>query len=92
MMQDKVREFVAKHNLKTTPEIRLLDAVSEMGEVAKELIKMTDYGKNPPTYRKEIEEELGDLLFSILCLANHYDIIIDRALDKVLAKYEERLT
>lgn len=44
-IQQRVKEFCKKHNLEYSPEYHLLDTMSELGEVAKEVIKMTDYGK-----------------------------------------------
>jgi len=34
-LQEKVQEFCDTHNLNTTPESRLIDVVSELGEVPK---------------------------------------------------------
>lgn len=90
-LQLQVRNFVHEHELNTDPEWRALDIVSEMGEVAKEILKTTDYGKKEPKYRKEIELEIGDVLFSIMCLANSYEIDIEKALDKSMKKYMHRI-
>ncbi|NOX71962.1 MAG: nucleotide pyrophosphohydrolase [Candidatus Micrarchaeota archaeon] len=90
-LQKKVKEFCRQHNLDAPAEHRVLDALSELGEVAKEILKMTDYGKRKPEYRKEIENELGDLLFSIIALANSFDVDLGQALDMALKKYEQRL-
>lgn len=43
-IQQKVAEFVKKYKLKHPPEISALDLVSEIGELAKEIIKTTNYG------------------------------------------------
>lgn len=36
-------------------EFRLLDTMSELGEVAKELLKMSNYGRQPMEYRETLE-------------------------------------
>ena len=89
--QEKVKNFVKKHDLEAKPEFRALDIVSELGEVAKELLKASKYGKSEALYSEGIKKELGDLLFSVICLANSYNINLSEALDIVLKDYEERI-
>ena len=91
VIQQKIKQFVEKYNLKTKPELRMLDVISEAGEVSKEILKMTQYGRQKATYRKEIELEIADLLFSVVCLATHYNIDVEKAIETILKKYEERL-
>ena len=90
-VQSRIREFCKKHDLDASPEHRMLDAVSEFGEVAKELLKMSSYGRREPVFREEIRSELGDVLFSLIALANSLDVNLADALDAVLFKYEKRL-
>ncbi len=61
-----------------------------MGEVSKEILKSTNYGKEEFKFREEIKEELGDLLFSIIVLANQLNIDLEDSLLNVLNKYEKR--
>jgi NTP pyrophosphatase (non-canonical NTP hydrolase) len=44
-----------------------------------------------PTIQGRVDE-LGDLLFSIVSLANATDVDVETALDRTLAKYRRRLT
>ena len=37
-VQDKVKNFCEQHNLSTSSEARFLDIVSELGEMAKEIL------------------------------------------------------
>jgi len=37
-LQDKVKIFCEDHNLSTSAEVRLIDLVSELGELAKEIL------------------------------------------------------
>ncbi len=90
-IQQKIEEFCKKHNLEHPPEHRLLDAMSELGEVAKEILKMTDYGKKQLEFRKEIKSELGDVLYSLITVANFFNIDLGEALEMVIKKYEKRL-
>ena len=52
---------------------------------------MSDYGRKPLEYREELKSELGDLLYSVITIANSFDIDLEEALNRVLEKYEKRL-
>jgi len=90
-LQKKVSEFIAANGLDTGVEFRALDLVSEVGEVAKEILKMTDYGKSEAKPREELRGEIGDALFALVALANRLDVDLEEALELVLAKYASRL-
>lgn len=91
-IQRNVNEFVTEHQLHTDPTSRLLDLVSEVGEVAKEVLKGSHYGQTEFMLdRKKWTEEVGDVLFSLVCLANSTDVDLESALQDVLDKYRERL-
>lgn len=90
-LQKKIKQFVEEYNLQHSAEIAALDLVSEVGEVAKEIIKTTNYGTEPAKHREETKSELGDALYSLINLANHYNIDLEEALELAVKKYEERL-
>lgn len=91
-LQKAIAQFCTDNHLDTTAECRLLDMMSELGELAKELLKATNYGKKSLEDKApEIELELGDCLFSLICLANSFNINANEALNKVMAKYRNRL-
>ena len=90
-IQDKIKKFCENHNISAPTEHRVLDIISELEEVAKEVLKMSNYGKDKLKYREELKEELGDLLYPIIILANEYEIDLEDALEKVLEKYKKRL-
>lgn len=90
-LQKKIREFSKEHHLDSNPEYKILDTVSELGEVAKEMLKMTDYGKKDREFRNEVKSELGDLLYSVITIANSLDVDLEEAVESALKKYEERL-
>nr|WP_158205341.1 MazG-like family protein [Halomarina oriensis] len=74
----------------TTPAYRLLDLVSEVGELAKNVNTSTGYGDDPTAADVE-EDEVGDALFCLLALCEETGIDADDALATALAKYEDRL-
>jgi len=90
-IQRKVKRFVKLHKLECKPEFRFLDLVSELGEFAKEIINATDYGRKKFRFREKIKAELGDVLFSLLALANQLNIDVEKALEFALKKYEKRI-
>ena len=90
-IQKRVKEFSEKNKIIHKPEIHMLDLVSEIGEISKEILKSTNYGKNKLDSNLEIKNELGDALYSLIVLANSLDIDLEEALNIVLKKYEKRL-
>lgn len=89
--QNQIKEFCKKNKLEAPLEHRVLDTISELGEVSKEILKASSYGKKDPMYRPELKLELGDLLYSLITIANYFDINLEEALNLVLKKYENRL-
>jgi NTP pyrophosphatase (non-canonical NTP hydrolase) len=63
----------------------------ELGELAREVNHY--YGEKPKKtseVEKTIEEELGDLLFVIICFANSLNIDLAKAHDRVMEKFNTR--
>lgn len=88
--QQLTTHFAEKHNLIHDPGVTALDVMSELGEVAKTLLKASAYGTQPPQYGTDVAEELGDLLYSVCCLATAVGVDLDDALRQTLNKYEAR--
>ena len=88
--QERVARFVAEYDLSAPPAFRLLDLVSEVGELAKAAAETTAYGDRPGAIEVP-EDELGDALFSLLALADGLDLDAGEALAAALSKYERRL-
>lgn len=87
--QRRVAAFVATHGMVVDPANRALDLVSEVGEIAKELNESTSYGR---TGEPQIaRDEIGDVLFAVLALADSVDVDAGAALDVALGKYAARL-
>ncbi len=88
--QKEIARFATRHRLSRKAAVRLLDLTSELGEVSKAYLKATDYGQYPFRADAAWEEEMGDLLFALLLLAEESGIELERALRQALAKYEAR--
>lgn len=73
------------------PLVNLARLVEEVGELAR--IMNHRFGpktKKPGEAEQELGEELADVLFVLLVLANEQGIDLGRALEGVLEKYRER--
>ncbi|MDY6768913.1 MAG: MazG nucleotide pyrophosphohydrolase domain-containing protein [Candidatus Nanohaloarchaea archaeon] len=89
--QEKAADFVADHDLGGDAAVWVHDLQSELGEVAKEVLNATDYGDREPEFGEEMADEVGDLYFSLLGLANALGVDVSDALDSALEKYRERV-
>lgn len=93
---NKSQEIVDKFILKFcggywNPLCNLLRLVEEVGELSREINHK--YGsktkKNTEPYRN-IKEEIGDIFFSVICIANFEKINLEESLNEVLKKYKDR--
>ncbi|MDR7072522.1 nucleotide pyrophosphohydrolase [Fictibacillus barbaricus] len=74
-----------------SPLAMLARLTEELGELAREVNHY--YGEKPKKKTEDantIEEELGDLFFVLICLANSLNIDIDEALTTVMNKFNTR--
>jgi NTP pyrophosphatase (non-canonical NTP hydrolase) len=88
--QRTVARFLDRRDLHAPPAYRLLDLTAEVGELAADATKTSEYGAAPEALDVN-EDELGDALFSLLALAEELEIDAGDALETSLAKYEARL-
>ena len=91
-IQEKVDKLIKKYNLESSVEIRFIDLISEIGELGKEILKGNDYGKKDFCNTENLESEIGDTFFSLICVANGLNIDLENALENVLNKYENRFS
>ena len=69
----------------------MLRLMEEVGELAKEINHQ--YGEKPPKPGEEdnhIDEEIGDLIFAIICMANSLNIDLEDSFIKTMEKYTKR--
>lgn len=89
--QKRVKTFMDKNAMNNPIENRVLDLFDEIGEVAKEVNKMSQYGTREPVFREEIKTEVGDAFYSLIAVANYYDVDMLEALGAVMRKYKKRI-
>ena len=63
----------------------------ETGELAREFNHRFGPKKKKPTEEvKEIGDELADIIFTVACMANKFEIDLDKAFAKAMDKYYKR--
>lgn len=93
-MQNKVKEFNENKSCHKVPMpvyARILDIQSEMGELAKEYLKHSKYGTIDFELEEEFQMEFGDVLYSLLSLADELNINAEECLDRAIKKYQARI-
>lgn len=93
--QSRAASFARQNDLLHDPVTHTLDLVAEVGEVTKEVLLATDYGRQEalfsPQSADRLKNELGDALYSLLLLTETCGVDAGEALDTALEKYGNRL-
>ncbi len=89
-IQEKVDLWIKNHGDYWSPLSMLSAIMEEVGEVAREINNLEGFKPIKKGKKADLVEELGDLLFSIICLANYYDIELNDAVLKSIEKFSER--
>jgi NTP pyrophosphatase (non-canonical NTP hydrolase) len=91
-MQAEVDAYISQFKEGYFSPLALMARLTEeLGELAREINHY--YGEKPKkTTEKEytVEEELGDLLFVIICLANSLNIDLTDSFDRIMHKFNTR--
>jgi NTP pyrophosphatase (non-canonical NTP hydrolase) len=89
--QQRIDDWLRKRGGYWSPLSQYARLAEEVGELGRELNH--EFGDKPRTgkdRRGAIADELGDVLFIVLALANDLKVNLDVALQQTLKKYEER--
>ncbi|HEY8362566.1 MAG TPA: MazG nucleotide pyrophosphohydrolase domain-containing protein [Tissierellaceae bacterium] len=89
-LQCLVKKFTEDKNIDSPLGARIIDLTSEVGELSKEFLKGTKYGSKEFEKTEEWDCEIGDVLFSLICIANKTETNLEDSLKNVLYKYEKR--
>ncbi|MDC3415359.1 nucleotide pyrophosphohydrolase [Aquibacillus salsiterrae] len=91
-MQQRVDRYISQFKEGYfSPLSMLARFTEEIGELAREVNHI--YGEKPKKQSEmdnSIEDELGDLLFVMICFANSLDIDLSEAFNKSMTKIETR--
>lgn len=92
-IQNKINEWILKHGGYWSPLSMLSAIMEELGELAKVINYLEGFKpkkSNEKISHTVLGEELADLLFSIICVANYYKIDLNEQINNVLKKYSKR--
>ena len=91
-MQEEVDKYISQFKEGYfSPLAMMARMTEEMGELAREINHF--YGEKPKKDSEEektIEQEMGDLLFVLICLANSLDVNMEEAFNIVMEKFQTR--
>lgn len=89
--QVKIDKWVKEHGGYWSPLSMLSAIMEELGELAREINHLE--GFKPKKSDKEgiqIGQELADIVFSLSCIANYYEINLASELEKSIVKFSNR--
>ena len=89
--QQKVDQWIKKYGVRYFDELTNLALLTEeVGELARVMARL--YGEQSPKEGEELNlaDELADVLFVLICIANQTGIDLTQALEKNLAKKTNR--
>ena len=85
--QKKVDEWFEKSGSKKWPKFVIFARIiEEMGEIGKCMNVREGYQKKKVS---ELDDEFGDALFSLIALANEYNLDLNEVMEKVFEKYNK---
>lgn len=90
--QDEVHKWVSQFEKPYWEPLEILARITEeTGELAREINDRYGAKKKKPTEdKKEIEDEIGDIFFALICLANREGINLDDTFKKTMDKCYDR--
>ncbi len=90
--QNQVDEWVNQYKIGYFKPLEIMARLTEeMGELAREINHRYGPKKKKSTEEtKEIEDEIGDILFTLTCLSNSLNLDMDRSFKTVMDKYNTR--
>ncbi|WP_110927631.1 nucleotide pyrophosphohydrolase [Bacillus massiliglaciei] len=91
-MQNEVDQYISQFKEGYFSPLAMLARMSEeLGELAREVNHY--YGEKPKKQSEEantVEEELGDMLFVLICFANSLGLDLQKSHDTVMTKFRTR--
>lgn len=87
-IQKKVDEWIEQYKIGYYPPLAIIaQAVEELGELSREINNLyCPRVKKSTTDTSEIEEEITDVIFAMICMANSHNINLDEAWEKKMNK------
>lgn len=79
-----------KSNLKWNGFALLADLQEEIGELAETIKSLEGFKPYKKISKDNLGKELGDILFSLLAIANHYGVLLDDEFRSKVEEYKKR--
>lgn len=90
-IQKLIDDWIKKHGGYWPPLSMLAAVMEELGELSKEINSLEGHKpKKGEIIKSSLGDELADLIYSIVCIANYYKVDLDEEFKKVMKKYSER--
>jgi len=89
--QKRVSRFVAAQQFQEAIPDHLRDLASVVNDLANAYLEASDYGKRDFLPTDDWLENMGDAYYLLICLANQTHVDLERALDVVFNKRQQRL-
>lgn len=91
-VQKRVDDWISQYKLGYfKPHEILARLMEEVGELAREINHRFGPKKKKETEKtKELGDEVADIIFTLVCLANSLNINLDKHFDKMMNKLETR--
>jgi NTP pyrophosphatase (non-canonical NTP hydrolase) len=92
--QKEIDKWVRKHGGYWGPLSMLAAIIEEIGELARQINHNEGYKPKKNKVKDKnndgIQEEITDVLFALICLANYYEINLEDNLRKTIKKFSQR--
>lgn len=91
-IQKQVDDWVQQYKVPYWQPLEIMARITEeVGELARELNhRFGPKKKKSQEDKKEVGEEIGDVIFSLACLANSLNIDLEKSFDEVMEKCYSR--
>ena len=91
-LQKQVDQWVAQYKIGYFKPLEILARLTEeLGELAREINhRFGPKQKKASEKNQELGDEMADIIFTLICLANSLDIDLDNHFQRVMNKYNKR--
>ena len=88
--QEFVKNFVKERNWETAPNEIVIHMTEEMGEIARAVLKYSEYGGNHQKIDENFGEELADMFYLLLKLSNTLNLKLSGEFIKKMESNKKR--
>ncbi|MCL2376547.1 MAG: hypothetical protein FWC76_04025 [Defluviitaleaceae bacterium] len=89
-IQHEAAKLAQDYNLDAPAMARYADLASEVGELGKELLLGSKYGKEELKITDNTAKEIGDVIFALAMLANKLELDLEKCFETAMEKYRKR--